>query len=180
MTQISNKKFLLVDDDDNFRMRLAKALDDRGFKINVADSFQLAENEISTNNFDYAIFDLYLGEDSKSDRDGLALLELLRSVQPKCQAIILTGYGTVATTVQALKSGAVNFLTKPTTVEDILEVFSLLPANSKNSISRPTLSEVEWEHIQKVLKDCDGNVSKSARILGMHRRSLQRRLARGQ
>ena len=178
MNQKTNpKKFLLVDDDQNFRESLAKAFERRGYVVETASCSDSAEQQIDTTNFDYAIFDLHLGEDSK---DGLALLESLQSAQPKCQAIILTGYGTVATTVQALKSGAINFLTKPTTVEDILGAFNLLATSSSGVIERPTLLEVEWEHIQKVLKDCDGNISKSAKILGMHRRSLQRRLARGQ
>ena len=171
------KKFLLVDDDQSFRERLAKALERREYVVEMAPSFDSAEQQIGATDFDYAIFDLHLGGNSK---DGLDLLEFLQTTQPKCQAIIVTGYGTVATTVQALKSGAINFLTKPTTVEDILVAFNLLSIPSSSKLERPTLLEVEWEHIQKVLKDCDGNISKSAKILGMHRRSLQRRLARGQ
>ena len=171
------KKFLLVDDDQSFRERLAKALERREYVVEMAPSFDSAEQQIGATDFDYAIFDLHLGGNSK---DGLDLLEFLQTTQPKCQAIIPTGYGTVATTVQALKSGAINFLTKPTTVEDILVAFNLLSSPSNTKLERSTHLEVEWTHIQKVLKECDGNISKSAKILGMHRRSLQRRLARGQ
>ena len=177
MNQESNlKKFLLVDDDQSFRERLAKAFRRRGYLVETAACFDSAEQQIRATDFDYAVFDLHLGRDSK---DGLELLESLQTTQPTCQTIILTGYGTVATTVQALKSGAINFLTKPTTVEEILVAFNLLSTPSSSKVERPTLSEVEWEHMQKVLKDCDGNISKSAEVLGMHRRSLQRRLARG-
>jgi len=165
-------KILVVDDHEPLRERLARALRDRGHDtLTAADSAcalaALAEGPT------HAVIDLRIGAE-----DGLVLLERLRRAAPELQAVILTGYGSIATAVDAVKLGAVNYLQKPADADMVLAAFDHEPAHAQPvpSYAAPSLARSEWEHIQRVLTDCGGNISEAARRLGLHRRTLQRKL----
>jgi two-component system response regulator RegA len=168
---------LLVDDDAVFRERLAKALRSRGYEVwtagGASEALELARRESP----ERAVVDLRMGGAS-----GLDLLAQLKKVDPATEVVVLTGYGSIATAVEATKLGATNFLPKPADAEDILLAFERRPADGnadgQPQFEAPTLARAEWEHINRVLSDCDGNISEAARRLGIHRRSLQRKLAR--
>jgi two-component system response regulator RegA len=167
-------EILIVEDDLSFRTRLAKALAKRGYFVleatNLVEALAKSEN---TENLS-AIIDLKVGQEN-----GLVILEKLKDKIPNINAVVLTGYGTIATTVQALKLGAINYLTKPTDVDTILEaLFAKNLAIKEDELKLPELENIEWDYIQRVLKECEGNVTQAAKILGLHRRSLQRKLAR--
>jgi len=162
--------FLVVDDDASFCLVLVRALSRRGFSAcsahTLADALALAQDEPLT----HAIVDLKLADES-----GLDVIGALKQVRPELNIVMLTGYSSIATAVEAVKRGALNYLCKPADAEEILAAFAgdstaPLPAQP-HSVDR-----LEWEHIQKVLLDFDGNVSATARALGMHRRTLQRKL----
>lgn len=165
---------LVVDDDEAFRGRLMRALDARGFTTSgasgVADAMAAAERESP----EFAVVDLKL-----RDGSGLDVVRQLKSLDTTTTVVILTGYGSIATAVQGTKLGAHAYLTKPVDADQI--VAALQDASSVGEAALPpvqTLARVEWEHIQRVLTDCDGNVSQAARLLGLHRRSLQRKLSK--
>lgn len=168
---------LLVDDDDVFRRRLGRALRERGFEVKEAGDGVGAEREIRSQVFHRAVIDLRMPA-----TDGLQLVRTLRQVQPNLAILMLTGYGSIATAVEAMRLGACNYLTKPATVDEILEVFKSVeaPLGSPGAApdETPSLARVEWEHLQRVLQDCQGNISQAARQLGIHRRSLQRKLGK--
>ena len=166
---------LIVDDDKTFLNRLDIALKKRDFKSFKANDFDNALSLIKDTSLDFAILDLELG----TKQTGLDVLKEIKNYQNDCKTIILTGYGTVQTTVEAIKIGAINYLTKPVSLDEILEALEISVSNNKEKeLKKPTLAEIEREHINKVLKDCNGNITKTAKILGMHRRSLQRKLER--
>ncbi len=165
--------FLLVDDDETFCMVLNNAIECRGFSIisatNLADAINFADQHQPT----YAIVDLRIGEES-----GLDLVKKLVALNPHICIVMLTGYASIATAVQAIKLGAKHYLTKPADADEIIASFKnegdkqlVQPAERPLSPKR-----LEWEHLQKVLMDNDGNISATARALGMHRRTLQRKL----
>jgi len=172
------QELLVVDDDDSFRRQLARALRRRGFELHQAadyDEAMIIAREIP---LDLAVIDLRMpGE------DGLALLEDLLAEQPELEAVVLTGYGSIPTAVDAVRLGAINYLQKPADADDILAAFERGRKPPRSDADRdyraPTLDRAEWEHIQRVLADCGGNISKAARRLGIHRRTLQRKLDRG-
>lgn len=158
---------LVIDDDTIFRTRLVKAFEDRGYTAYGAENLTQAV-ELS-NKADYAVLDLKLAEDN-----GLDILRTLREISPNTQVLMLTGYGSIANAIEATKLGAVNYISKPANADEILAAFKLeLPSN--NNLS-PSLARAEWEHIQRVLNDCNGNISHAAKQLGIPRRSLQRKL----
>lgn len=165
--------FLIVDDDPTLASVLERALVRRGFTVktagNVAHALQLA-NEYQ---FAKAIVDLKLGNDS-----GLNLIRELTEIQPQLAIVMLTGYSSISTAVEAIKSGAVNYLCKPADTDEILIAFNQADEQEQQDVSYTPLSidRLEWEHIQKVLQDHNGNISATARSLGMHRRTLQRKL----
>lgn len=170
MTTIS-EKILLVDDDEIFCQVMQRALTRRGFSV---DTFQSAHTAVGAmHEFAYtkAIVDLKIAQES-----GLALIKNLKAINPEIEIIMLTGYSSISTAVEAVKLGALNYFCKPIEVDDILQAF----ANDVQDIDLPenptTLDRLEWEHIQKTLHDNEGNISACARILGMHRRTLQRKL----
>jgi two-component system response regulator RegA len=169
----TTEKFLLVDDDDIFCQVMQRALVRRGFHV---DAFQTAETAIDAaqkNIYTKAIVDLKIAQDS-----GLTVIKTLKTINPDIDIIMLTGYSSISTAVEAIKLGALNYLCKPVEVDEILLVFSQHYSQEEVSVSNtPTsLERLEWEHIQKVLQDNEGNISATARILGMHRRTLQRKL----
>lgn len=176
MTENTSKSFdfLIVDDDDEFRTSLVRALTRRGYSVcesaSVVDAMLLLENVIPAK----AIVDLRMPGES-----GVSLIRAMRKRLPETEIVMLTGYGSIATAVEAMQLGAMNYLTKPADVETILKAFEERhDGDTLRSDDVPSLKDVEWEHIQRVLRECDGNVSHAARLLGMHRRSLQRKLAR--
>ncbi len=162
---------LVVDDDDVLRERLARALRERGFAVTTArggeEALQLARRETP----EYAVVDLRMPGPS-----GIEVLDELRAIDPATRVLMLTGYGSIATAVEATRRGAVGYLSKPADADEIVAALAGKSAVDAAAIDTPTLARAEWEHIQRVLGDCDGNVSETARRLGIHRRSLQRKL----
>jgi two-component system response regulator RegA len=171
----TDRHILVVEDDPVFGDVLSGALRRRGFAVTLAASPAAARSEISTNPPDYALVDLRLGTES-----GLPLIPLLAGAPVNARTVVLTGYGSIATAVEAIKLGATQYLTKPVEVEEIvsaLEATGVPPAESVPVRSRPlSVKRLEWEHIQRVLQDNGGNISATARALGIHRRTLQRKL----
>lgn len=168
---------LVVDDDRAFCQALAGSLRRRGFAVVVAHSYEDALSEAEAWSPDRAVVDLRM-----PGRSGLELVAALRRVDPSIAVVVLTGYGSIATAIEAIKLGATYYLTKPAEPDDIVAAFTrtepvMLEMPSPHA-AKP-LDELEWEHLQAVLTDCRGNISEAARRLGMHRRSLQRKLARG-
>jgi two-component system response regulator RegA len=168
------RSLLVVDDDEMFRTRLVRAFRQRGFDaVGVADhasALEAAREETP----ELALVDLRL-----TGASGLEVVRDLRRLDPTTVIVILTGYGSIATAVEAIKSGANSYLTKPADADQILAAFEKEASGEPAEPSSvPSLARVEWEHIQRVLADCDGNISQAARLLGIHRRSLQRKLAR--
>ncbi|HEY2387564.1 MAG TPA: response regulator [Candidatus Binatia bacterium] len=174
--RIEATTMLLVDDDQVFRERLARAFRDRGFEVrtagDVAEAVAIARSESP----ELAVVDLRM-----PGRSGLDLVRELRSIDAATRIVVLTGYGSIATAIDATRLGATYYLPKPADVDDILAAFARDETGSTGASAAlapaaPSLARVEWEHINRVLADCDGNVSHAARRLGMHRRSLQRKL----
>ena len=168
-----NQTILLVDDDKVFRSRLARAFSERNLCVIDAEDYQSACLLLEGQCFDLAVLDLKMPGES-----GLSLLRVIRAKHPQTKVSILTGYGTVATAVQALKLGALNYLMKPVDADTILASFGENIAQSTTSIDVPNLSQVEWDHINRVVNDHNGNISKASKALGLHRRSLQRKLSK--
>lgn len=166
------KSFLLVDDDEVFRTRLAKALQSRGLAAHGVGDAASAMEWLKTNQPDAAIVDLRM-----PGLSGLDLVPRLAAQRPGIRIVVLTGYGSIATAVEAVRSGAINYLTKPLDTDQILAAFEQ-QAEPADKESIPSLARVEWEHIQRILHDCEGNISLAARKLGLHRRSLQRKLGK--
>ncbi len=168
---------LRVDDDDAFRHRLSRALRDRGYAVETADGYQAAMQLARTESPEYAVVDLRM-----SGRSGLELVRDLAQLDPSTRIVVLTGYGSIATAVDAVRLGAVQYLSKPADADDLLAAFGRadLPPLSTAQVefAAPSLARSEWEHIQRVLSDCGGNISEAARRLGLHRRSLQRKLSK--
>jgi len=163
--------FLVVDDDEAFRTRLVKALISRGYETHGAATVAEAIKIASQVSPDGAVVDLRMPGGS-----GLDLIPELVSQLPGIQIVVLTGYGSIATAVEAVRRGAINYLTKPLDADQILAAFDREAEPPAESI--PSLARVEWEHIQRILHDCNGNISMAARKLGLHRRSLQRKLGK--
>lgn len=165
--------FLIVDDDTTFAQVLARALQKRGFATSVAHDINGAMLAAQAARPTHAIVDLKLAEES-----GLQLISQLAEQLPAIEIVMLTGYASIATAVEAVKLGAIHYLCKPAGLDEILEAFDLKNGNADIDLPENPLSvdRLEWEHIQKVLQDHNGNVSATARILGMHRRTLQRKL----
>jgi len=163
---------LVVDDDQIFRERLVRAFADRGCDTKGAQNAEEAMTIARTFKPARATVDLRM-----PGKSGLTLIESLKKNDPNIEIILLTGYGSIATAIEAVKLGALDYLTKPADAEQILNAFSQIKLDHINTIETPSLDRVEWEHIQRVLKDCNGNISQAARLLGMHRRTLQRKLA---
>lgn len=167
-------RFLIVDDDEAFRGRLVKALQSRRLEAHGAASAGEALKVAAGVRPQAAVVDLRMPGAS-----GLDLVPELAACCPGIQIVVLTGYGSIATAVEAVRRGAVNYLTKPLDADQILAAFdrrgTTLPPPR---VETPSLARVEWEHIQRTLHDCHGNISRAARKLGLHRRSLQRKLAK--
>jgi len=169
---------LVVDDDERFAMALAMALARRGYAAHVAHDAAAALATARTKEPDAAVVDLKLGAE-----DGLALIEPLRRAHPRMRIIVLTGYASIATAVKAIKLGADDYLAKPVTASAVAAVLERdtrsEPAGERAVPAAPmSPRRLEWEHLQRVLAENDGNISATARTLQMHRRTLQRKLAK--
>jgi len=165
---------LIVDDDKPFQQRLARAMEKRGFTTETADGVQDASAKISRGAPAYAIVDMRL-----EDGNGLDVIEQIRQKRPDARAIVLTGYGNIATAVTAVKLGAIDYLAKPADPDDIVAALARKPEDKAQPPENPMSADrVRWEHIQRVYELCDRNVSETARRLNMHRRTLQRILAK--
>ncbi|WP_371038912.1 ActR/PrrA/RegA family redox response regulator transcription factor [Rhodosalinus sp. FB01] len=169
-----DRTLLLVDDDESFLRRLAKAMEKRGFDVRTAESVADGRAAVAVAAPAYAVIDLRLG-----DGNGLDVVEDLRKARPDARIVVLTGYGAIATAVAAVKIGATDYLSKPADATDIVNALVAgdedLPPPPENPMSA---DRVRWEHIQRVYELCDRNVSETARRLNMHRRTLQRILAK--
>ena len=165
---------LIVDDDKPFLTRLARAMEGRGFADETAESVDEAVTKARANPPAYAVIDMRLG-----DGNGLDVVAAIREKRSDSRTVILTGYGNIATAVTAVKLGAVDYLSKPADADD---VFAALTRTSGERAAPPenpmSADRVRWEHIQRVYEMCDRNVSETARRLNMHRRTLQRILAK--
>lgn len=171
-------KILILDDDEVFSAMLSRSLERRGLEATVAHTGESAVQAAGHTAFDFATIDLHLADDS-----GLQWIAPLRRVLPDARLLVLTGYASIATTVQAIKLGADDYLAKPVNVDSIL---AALHVNAERAhvlhrieeLTPLTVDRLEWEHIQRVLAEHQGNVSSTARALNMHRRTLQRKLAK--
>lgn len=170
----ATKSILLIEDDQVFSQLLSRALIRFGFSVEVANNSQVALELCSQFKPDYVVLDLKLGEES-----GLRLIRPLLDINNP-RILVLTGYASIATAVEATRLGAHNYLQKPTDAQSIVDALTQDPAYDDLEIAATPLSveRMEWEHIQKVLAEHQGNISATARALGMHRRTLQRKLAK--
>ncbi len=165
---------LLVDDDGPFVRRLARAMESRGFTVDIAETVADGLAKASATPPDYAVVDMRLG-----DGNGLDVIEAIRKVREDTRMIVLTGYGNIATAVNAVKLGAIDYLAKPADADEIFAALTREPGEKVEMPENPMSADrVRWEHIQRVYEMCDRNVSETARRLNMHRRTLQRILAK--
>ncbi len=168
------KHLLLVDDDRPFLQRLCRAMESRGMNVTTAESISEGLACVRTKAPDFAVVDMRLG-----DGNGLDVVEAIRAKSPDARVIILTGYGNIATAVTAVKLGAVDYLAKPADADEIYDALMRNPEDRAPPPENPMSADrVRWEHIQRVYELCDRNVSETARRLNMHRRTLQRILAK--
>ena len=169
------QEILLVDDDATFRGVLADSLKARNIIVYEAENFSSAINVSKKKLINYAIVDLKMPGDS-----GLVLIKELRALNSEMNIVMLTGFASIATAVEAVKLGANQYLAKPVNAEEILEAFNKLDGNEALDIhaSPLTVDKLEWEHINRILNENKGNISATARALNMHRRTLQRKLQR--
>ncbi|MGZ3304241.1 MAG: ActR/PrrA/RegA family redox response regulator transcription factor [Asticcacaulis sp.] len=171
---LPDRSLLLMDDDAPFRGRLARALEGRGFTVTAAESIAEALQIIDTAPPAFAVMDMRL-----EDGNGLMAVEALHRKRPDARAIMLTGYGNIATAVAAVKSGAIDYLSKPADADDVVKALLAVEDHAPPPPENPMSADrVRWEHIQRVHALCGGNVSETARRLNMHRRTLQRILAK--
>ena len=171
------ERVLLIDDDEVFTRVLARALAARGFDARVAANRAEALSGAREHRPDHAVLDLKLGEES-----GLALIPELLEIRPELRILLLTGYASIATAVEAIKRGAWDYLAKPVDADQVVQALRGSGHAEDESaapvFAAPPLKRLEWEHIQRVLAESDGNISEAARRLGLHRRTLQRKLSK--
>ncbi|MGJ8689906.1 MAG: response regulator transcription factor [Gammaproteobacteria bacterium] len=172
---MDNQTILVVEDDEMFARVICRAMQQRGFQTEHAESVDVALTQMQSQHFDLAVLDLNLGGHSS-----LPLIASLKQRFPAIRILVLTGYASIATAVDAIKLGADNYLAKPADADEILAALlgdSVKTQEENNDIQEPmSVRRLEWEHIQKILKENDGNISETARQLKMHRRTLQRKL----
>ncbi len=170
----TDRSLLIVEDDKPFLERLARAMETRGFAVTACESVADGLNQIAKAAPAFAVVDLRLG-----DGNGLDVVSALKRKRPEARAIVLTGYGNIATAVTAVKLGAVDYLSKPADADDVVSAL-LASGNQKSELPSNPMSadRVRWEHIQRIYEMCNRNVSETARRLNMHRRTLQRILAK--
>jgi two-component system response regulator RegA len=173
ISETDKPRLLLVDDDTTFCTVLKSALEKRNYEVLIANDVNTGIHLAEQNLPEYAVIDLRIGYES-----GLELVKKLMSLDDNTQIVMLTGFASIATAVEAIKLGAVHYLTKPANADEIVRALNKNEGDSSVSISENPLSvkRLEWEHLQKVLMEHDNNISAAARALNMHRRTLQRKL----
>lgn len=173
----TERTLLIVEDDESFARTLKRSFERRGYVVHLADSLETVMQVIATERPGYAVVDLKLGPQS-----GLSCVQALHAHDSAMVILVLTGFASIATAVEAIKLGATNYLAKPSNTDDIEAAFARSAGNPDAPLApRPTsIKTLEWEHIHEVLKDSDFNISETARRLGMHRRTLARKLAKRQ
>jgi len=166
---------LLVDDDETFCAVMSKALKRRGYDVSVAHDVENATRMAEDDPPEYAIVDLKMPGDS-----GLVLVRRLNAIDPTTSIVVLTGYASITTAIEAVKLGATHYLAKPVDADEVIAAFHKADGDDSISVASNPLSvdRLEWEHIQRVLTEHEGNISATARALNMHRRTLQRKLAK--
>ncbi|HYG27935.1 MAG TPA: ActR/PrrA/RegA family redox response regulator transcription factor [Caulobacteraceae bacterium] len=171
---LPDKRLLLLDDDAPLRNRLGRALEQRGFEVTLAEGVSQALAEVKAAPPAFAVLDMRL-----DDGSGLQVVQAIRDVRPEARVVMLTGYGNIATAVAAVKAGAVDYLSKPADADDVVRALLAQAGDSPAPPDNPMSADrVRWEHIQRVYELCNHNVSETARRLSMHRRTLQRILAK--
>ena len=174
MPDATGRRLLLVDDDEVLRERLGRALANRGFDVATANGYEEAISIAERLTPNFAVLDLKMPGPS-----GMELLRDLRLKFPDLRAVLVTGFGSIAGAVEAMRLGAVNYVSKPANADDIVAALGA-EIEHEPDLSQdyhpPTLAEAEWEHIHRVLNDCGGNLSEAARLLGIPRRTMQRKL----
>ena len=169
-----DRSLLIVEDDKSFLQRLARAMEGRGFTVTTAESVADGLTQLETTSPAFAVVDMRL-----EDGNGLEVISALKRRRPDARAIILTGYGNIATAVNAVKLGAVDYLSKPVDADDVVAALLALEGRKAEPPENPMSADrVRWEHIQRIYELCGRNVSETARRLNMHRRTLQRILAK--
>lgn len=170
------RSILIVDDEERLRERLVRAMRDRGLEAIGAPDVESAIAIAQKDSPELAVVDLRM-----PGRGGLELVRELHTIDPTTRIVVLTGYGSIATAIEAMRLGAVHYLQKPADADEILASFDRgsapIPEEEPHH-EVPSLARVEWEHIQRVMQDCNQNISQAARLLGLHRRSLQRKLGK--
>ncbi|MBI3783411.1 MAG: response regulator [Deltaproteobacteria bacterium] len=174
-TETTRPSILIVDDDDVLRERLGRAFRDRDYDVRSAASYDEAMSAAGDESPELAVVDLRM-----PGRSGLELVRDLHELDPSTRIVVLTGYGSIATAIEAVRLGATYYVAKPADADDVLAAFARGEAPPldppQSDYVPPSLARAEWEHINRVLSDCAGNISEAARRLGIHRRSLQRKL----
>ncbi|MEO8811864.1 MAG: ActR/PrrA/RegA family redox response regulator transcription factor [Caulobacteraceae bacterium] len=171
---LPDRSLLLLDDDAALRSRLGRALESRGFETRLVESVADAIEAVDESAPAFAVLDMRL-----EDGTGLRVVECLREARPDCRIVMLTGYGNIATAVAAVKAGAVDYLSKPADADDVVKALLAAGRDTAAPPDNPMSADrVRWEHIQRVYELCSHNVSETARRLNMHRRTLQRILAK--
>jgi two-component system response regulator RegA len=172
---IFENKLLIIEDDEDYSSALKTALEKKDFIVFSSNSIESAIDAAKTHKPKYALVDLRLGNES-----GLTIIPTLIGIDSEIRIVVLTGYASIATAVEAIKLGATQYLTKPASSEEIYNAFFKPEGNTKQELIPNPMSvkRLEWEHIQKVLNEHEGNLSATARSLGMHRRTLQRKLSK--
>lgn len=166
---------LLVDDEAFFRERLGRAFEKREYEVFMAENYDQALEIVKKHHPDMAVVDLRM-----PGKSGIEVIKDALAEHPEMRIVVLTGYGSIATATEAVKLGAVSFLPKPSDIDDIINAFmqntELEIPEAEEDFQAPSLARMEWEHINRVLHDCKGNISAAAKKLGLHRRTLQRKL----
>ena len=174
IADLPDRSLLLLDDDAPLRTRLGRALESRGFEMQLVGSVAEALEAVKGRAPAFAVLDMRL-----EDGNGLKVVEAINDARADARVIMLTGYGNIATAVAAVKAGAVDYLAKPADADDVVRALLALPGHSATPPENPMSADrVRWEHIQRVFELCGHNVSETARRLNMHRRTLQRVLAK--
>jgi two-component system response regulator RegA len=172
---MSERRLLIVEDDEGFARTLGRSFERRGYEVRTLDAPDGLGTAAAEFRPGFAVVDLRLGHAS-----GLACVQQLHAIDPEMRIVVLTGFASIATAVEAIKLGATNYLTKPADTDDIERAFAAVEGNAEARLTaRPTsIKTIEWEHIHQTLADTGFNISETARRLGMHRRTLARKLGK--
>ena len=174
LSEFNDKSLLIVDDDNPFRERLARAMEKKGFEVSQAESVKKGIETVKTKKPTFAVVDLRL-----NDGNGLEIVKVIQNSNPNSRIIMLTGYGNISTAVAAIKQGAIDYLAKPADADDVEKALLADPNKKVEPPDNPMSADrVKWEHIHRVFELCNRNVSETARRLKMHRRTLQRILSK--